>query len=237
MLNEKTQPFLTWLLLCMPVICLVAGCQGVSKKAPEPPAALEVAEAKDTVSAKEEDSAALTRQLEAARQARQREQEEATKQFEEARAQLEEKIAALKSELNQRQSESDARSLGTSPSKAGSRERDELGAVKSRSAETESQRDAAAREQQTAKQLLAAKERETAELAKQVEPAKRVPPPKEPPFTKTQEPARVMNTSQPLLDRLSGVSPWVWVASAILIVMLLYLILRPSTLSKDQGKT
>jgi hypothetical protein len=239
MLSEKMKALLTWPLLLMPLVCLIAGCRGVAPKAQEPSAAVELQlqEAKEALSAKEEDNASLTRQLEAARQARQREQEELTKEFEQAKALLEERIATLSRELSQRQSESDARALETSPITAGGRERDELRAIKPRLAETEAQRTAAVRELQAAKQLLAAKERETAELAKQVEAAKRVPPPKEPPYTKTQEPARPVSDRHPILDKLSGIASWVWIATAILIVMLLYLLIRPSTGAKEKGKT
>jgi hypothetical protein len=242
MLNEKTKALLRWPLLFMPVICLVAGCQGASKKAPEPPAASEVAEAKDTVSAKEEDSAALTRQLEAARQARQREQEEATKQFEEARARLEEKIAALSEQL---------RSSAPAATPDITQRRREVPGVKPRPAEPEEQRAAALRERQAVKQVPAGSPR-AADLAKQFEPATPASPPvgqrntkiQEPApaprdtLPKTQEPPRPRRDGQGILDRLSSVAPtWVWIGGAILVVMLLYLMLRPSTLSKDKGKT
>lgn len=174
--------------------------------------------------AQEEDNASPARQLEAARQARQKEQEELTKQFEEARALLEEKIATLSKEVSNLPS-------------ADSQEPDTRRAIKPRLAETEKQ-PARPRELQAVTQLPGGKDRETAELSKPAEPEKRVSPPKEPPYTQTskeppytkpQEPARAVSERHPILDKLSGVAPWVWIASAILIVILLYLVVRPST--------
>jgi len=228
MLSKKRKDFLSRTLLLISVICVFAGCRGVeAKKAQEPSPLLEVQfeEAKHALSAKEEDNASLTRQLEAAKQDRQREYEELKKQFDETRALLEEKIATL---LRQRNN-------ATSAASASRREKDQLREMKATLADTEEQRVAAVRELQDVKQFLAAKEREVADLAKQMEAAKRVPPPKEPQYTKTQEPAKTVSDRRPILDKLSGIAPWVWIASAIVIVMLLYLVVRQSNLSKNKG--
>src|SRR5206468_2159243 len=86
MLSKKRKDFLSRTLLLISVICVFAGCRGVeAKKAQEPSPLLEVQfeEAKNALSAKEEDNASLTRQLEAAKQDRQREYEELKKQFDE----------------------------------------------------------------------------------------------------------------------------------------------------------
>jgi chromosome segregation ATPase len=224
MLSKKATRFLSRLLLLVPVICLFAGCRGVEAKKvqePSPSLELQLEATKRALALKEEDNASLMRQLEAARQARQREQEELGKQFDEARALLEERITTLSGQLS-------------SETNATRKEKDQRREVKARLVDAEDRLAAAVRELQDMKEVLALREREAADLAKQVEAAKRMVPAKEPQHTKTQEPARTVTDRQPLLDKLSGIAPWVWIASAVVVVMLLYLVVRQSILSKGR---
>jgi hypothetical protein len=232
-LSKNQKHFLSWSFLVIPVICLLAGCRGVeAKKAEEPSSSSpslewQLRQTQHALTAKEEENAALGREFAAARQARQREQEEMKKQFDEVRALLEEKIAALSKQL----------SSAKSAASAGRREKDQFREMKAAAANAEEQRVAAVQELQNVQQLLASKEREAADLAKQVEAAKRVPPPKVPQPTKTPEPPKTVSERHPIFDKLSGVPPWLWIASAILNVLLLYLVVRQANLSRDRNRT